>query len=90
MALDLQSRKQRLDEMLSNTIDSAKRRRIMKLVEAHNKEVEREVARRQRDLDESVEEILEMAKELFEGEWSEENLLRQQFPPRLTSPEGTY
>ena len=95
MALDLEARKERLEQLLDDTLgDSAKRQRVMQLVEEHNREVEREVAKGMRNLEAYRQKILEMGKELLEGEWSEENLLRdmlhEQLSPRLTSPQGTY
>ena len=95
MALDLEARKERLELLLDDTLgDSAKRQRVMQLVEEHNREIEREVAKRMRNLEANRQKILEMSKELLEGEWSEENLLRdmlrEQLSPRLTSPQGTY
>ena len=96
MALDLEARKERLEQLLDDTLggDSAKRQRVMQLVEEHNREVEREVAKGMRNLEAYRQKILEMGKELLEGEWSEGNLLRdmlrEQLSPRLTSPQGTY
>ena len=52
MALGLEARRKRLDRMLAEDLDSAERRRIMKLVDIHNKEVRQKIAEAQRQLNE--------------------------------------
>lgn len=64
MALDLGARKERLEKLLADAAGNpARRRRVMRLIDLHNGEVERKVAESQRELDGFVDELRRMITE---------------------------